>query len=426
MMIGFSHVSTVWQCILLVISQFSVITLVAGFILLFKRKAKLGKLIGFGAILMLNVVLYVLMQLDSRITGAEKDLLVHVPYILLFIVTLLTVGIGAYIVIGETTHRKTVNQTSIKEAFDTLPTGVCFFNRAGLPVLCNHAMHRFSFAVCERDVQYITDLEECLADDFTPANNVKRDGSSFVMPDGNVKYLKRSTVTQEDGSAYIQFIAMDITELYENRAELQEQNAQLRRAQAELKRLSANMVSITREEEILNTKMRVHDEMGRCLMAAQRYLRSDSDEGIPDSVATAWQRAVSSLKYNNDTNDEDMLAQIRKTCDFVKVSFLQKGELPKDDDVAYLLSCAVRECLTNAVRYAEATELHADFSETQTEATVVIYNNGKVPEGQIKEGGGLSTLRSRIEREGGRMNVQSLPVFRLTVTLPKGKEGVVL
>ena len=49
---------------------------------------------------------------------------------------------------------------------------------------------------------------------------------------------------------------------------------------------------------------------------------------------------------------------------------------------------------------------------------------GKIPERQIVEGGGLSTLRRRIERAGGRMVVQSFPKFQLTVTVPKGKEGV--
>ena len=130
------------------------------------------------------------------------------------------------------------------------------------------------------------------------------------------------------------------------------------------------------------------------------------------------------LKYNNDAPEEDMLSQIRKTCASVRLRFIQRGELPKQEAAAYLLACAVRECVTNAVRYADATELYADFSETKDEATVVVYNNGNPPEGEIAEGGGLSTLRRRVERAGGSMTVQSLPRFQLTVTVPKGKDGV--
>ena len=119
-----------------------------------------------------------------------------------------------------------------------------------------------------------------------------------------------------------------------------------------------------------------------------------------------------------------MLSQIRKTCKFVKLGFVQTGNLPLEETTAYILTCAVRECVTNAVRYADATELYADFSETKDEATVIVYNNGNPPEGEIAEGGGLSTLRRRVERAGGSMTVQSLPRFQLTVTVPKGKDGV--
>ena len=130
------------------------------------------------------------------------------------------------------------------------------------------------------------------------------------------------------------------------------------------------------------------------------------------------------LKHNNETADEDMLSQVRKTCESVKLGFVQVGKLPKEESTAYLLTCAVRECVTNAVRYAGASELYADFTETEADATVVVYNDGKQPEGEIAEGGGLSTLRRRVERAGGSMTVQSFPEFKLSVTVPKGKEGV--
>ena len=55
--------------------------------------------------------------------------------------------------------------------------------------------------------------------------------------------------------------------------------------------------------------------------------------------------------------------------------------------------------------------------------TVTITNNGKPPREAVREGGGLSTLRCRVERAGGTMTIQSFPVFELTVTVPKGKEG---
>ena len=424
MMTHFYQAGTVWRTVLLVISQGAVIFLAAGTVMLFMHKCKTEKTVMLSAVFLINAALYVLMQLDSRITGAEQGLHLRVPYFVLLAVILLSLVFCGWVLLSETKNRRTINHSSIKEAFDNLPTGVCFFNEAGLPVLCNHAMQRFSFSVCGKDVQFVTDLGSCLRGDFAPVSGVRKDGKVFVLTDGTAWRLDRRSFTHESGNRYTQYVATDVSQLQEKRVELQQENAQLRRVQVDLQRLSANIVAVTREEEILNTKMRVHDEMGKCLVAAQKYLKKDCTESIPDSVAVAWQRAVSMIKYSNETPEEDMLLQIRKTCEYVKLRYLQTGELPRQEDAAYLLTCAVRECVTNAVRYAEATELYVTFGETETVATVTVTNNGLVPEGEVVEGGGLSTLRRRIERAGGTMTVRSQPRFELSVTVPKEKEGV--
>lgn len=424
MMTCFYQASTVLQNIMLFISQFSVIFLATGLILLFKRKSKYHKIISLGAVFLLNVVLYLIMQLDSRITGAEKGLHLHVPYAVLMFVTLASILFAVWVLLNELRRRKTINHRSIKEAFDNLPTGVCFFNDAGFPVLCNNAMQRFSFDICGKDVQFITDLEGCFDEDFVPANEAKKEGKVFVLQDGRAWNLEKRSFTHKSGNTYTQYIATSVTDIHKKRVELQEETVQLRKVSSELQVLSANVMTVTREEEILNTKMRVHDEMGRCLVEARKYLREGCNESIPESVVTSWHRAVSMLKYNNETNDEDMLTQVRKTCDSIKLRFIQTGELPKEESAAYILTCAVRECVTNAVRYAGATELYAEFTENETEAVVTITNNGKAPDSEIIEGGGLSTLRRRVEHAGGRMNIRSYPEFRLTVTVPKRKDDV--
>lgn len=279
MMVSFYHINPVLQAALLVISQFAVIFLASGTILLYKRGRR--KLFFSSAILAINVMLYVLMQLDSNLTGTGRGLLSRVPYALLLLVTLLSIGFFSHILYDAIKNRRIIDKRSIKEAFDNLPAGVCFFNDSGLPVLCNHAMQRFSFAVCGKDVQFIDDLEVCLSDGFVPVSEVTRDGNIFVLSDGSAKRLEKRSFIHENGERFTEFVVTDVTELHERQVELEGENAQQRRVQADLKRLSANIVTATREEEILNTKMRVHDEMGRCLVAAQKYLSGDGEGMLP-------------------------------------------------------------------------------------------------------------------------------------------------
>ena len=52
---------------------------------------------------------------------------------------------------------------------------------------------------------------------------------------------------------------------------------------------------------------------------------------------------------------------------------------------------------------------------------ITITNNGIPPKVEIKEGVGLSSLRTLIEREGGNMTIISLPTFMLKIIVPKEK-----
>ena len=96
-----------------------------------------------------------------------------------------------------------------------------------------------------------------------------------------------------------------------------------------------------------------------------------------------------------------------------------RGELPQSGNLAYLLTVAIRECATNTVRHAEGSEMTVDISDADGYVCASITNNGKQPEQEVTEGGGLGALRRRIESAGGTMAVESAPVFRLNITLPE-------
>ena len=55
---------------------------------------------------------------------------------------------------------------------------------------------------------------------------------------------------------------------------------------------------------------------------------------------------------------------------------------------------------------------------------ISLTNNGTAPKEKITEGGGLSMLRQRIEEAGGKMEVQSIPRFKLMLSLPEQEEAV--
>ena len=97
--------------------------------------------------------------------------------------------------------------------------------------------------------------------------------------------------------------------------------------------------------------------------------------------------------------------------------------MPQDTHTAYLLIVALRECVTNALNHAGANLLNLTITNANGQISAVYTNNGTQPKQEIIEGGGLTSLRERIERSGGIMTVQSLPFYSLTLTLPEYTKG---
>jgi signal transduction histidine kinase len=93
------------------------------------------------------------------------------------------------------------------------------------------------------------------------------------------------------------------------------------------------------------------------------------------------------------------------------------GSVP--EDVQKLFVEAAAEALTNAISHAHAKTLFVTLAETELSYSASFRNDGTRPDGEITEGGGLGSLRKKLEREGGSMEIKSHPDFELMVTLPK-------
>ena len=131
-MMSFYEADSLWQIILLIFSQFTVILLASGMVFLYKRKSRLYTQAAVFIILLINMTLYMLMQLGNRLVSPDRNIQLQIPCIVLLIVTGSSFIFLISVVLNETRNRKTISQHSIKEAFDTLPAGICFFSDRGM------------------------------------------------------------------------------------------------------------------------------------------------------------------------------------------------------------------------------------------------------------------------------------------------------
>ena len=98
------------------------------------------------------------------------------------------------------------------------------------------------------------------------------------------------------------------------------------------------------------------------------------------------------------------------------------GALPENLSVRTAMLAAVRECLTNTASHAGGDALFVKVRQEAGCAWAELTNNGRPPDGPVRETGGLKDLRRIVERAGGTMEVHSAPRFRLRVAFPERRE----
>ena len=327
-------------------------------------------------------------------------------------------------------HRKPkLGRSSVKEGFDNLPSAICCAGRDGIIMLCNLQMHRLCHVLMGMDLQHISELRHALDQPQPDVEVVDREARIYRFPDSTLWQFAEDLITDADGNRYTQVQAIDVTELHEKKAELERENQKLAEANQRAKKLYAELDQIVREKETLAMKMRVHDDMGQCLLATRNLLLA-KDATLEDFRA-GGRRWAETLRRINVAEQgpgvrcdrADPLKDLMASAWEIGVRVRIQGELPKGNANAQLMIAAMRECATNTVRHAGGSEMTVQLMRTQKADIAVITNNGRTPEGEIVEGGGLSGLRQSVENRHGTMAVRGQPAFRLSIVLPREEES---
>lgn len=312
---------------------------------------------------------------------------------------------------------QTISSISIKESVETLSKGICFYEKSGLIHLFNEEMNQLSIILCGNALlngstfwnNIITgNLKEgfCLIqkkDDEAIINFLNIEVFSFKRIKHNI-----------DAKELYEIIATNITEEYQLTKELEIQLQKLKLVNQRLLSYGQNIAILTQEKEILAAKIRIHDNIGKLLLITKRKLSSNLNNEAQNKLLSFWKNELEVLTTTQREEKKSNLQVIFDAAKLVDIKIDFLGDYPPENStLEKILIHAMHECLTNTVSHANGHLLCVNVKNS----LIQITNDGIPPKGTIKEGGGLSSLRSLIEKENGKMIVKSEPQFELTIDL---------
>ena len=352
----------------------------------------------------------------------EEDFMVFLkmPYGILIIMGIcgfLFAGIQAFGIYKRRTN--CLRENAIQESLDNLPSGIVFFDGNGMPKLMNRKMYQICQNLAGRDIQNITELKEALGHPLKENVFYDVDLKVYCLADGSVWKFSEKEITTTAGDHFFQVLASEVSELYRNKVLLKEENQKLQEMSVAMKELSKNVITLTREEEMLSMKMRVHDNLGYSVLAAQRMLLRES-EADRDVFLSQWKQTLDLLNKDNESvKGEQLHRQVQERAEILGVKIIYTGEKVWESHISELMDIILLEALSNCVRHAGASELYVKFSIEEQEWVMVLTDNGQKPEKNIKEGGGLSGIRKRVEQCGGTLRICAESKFSIIVKIPK-------
>ena len=333
--------------------------------------------------------------------------------ILLPMALILAVGIYFGFLFAEELrfHRQTITRSSIKEGVDRISSGLCFYMDGGKVILCNSRMNDLCHTIAGCDLQDAEKFWQILSGGEVESDVLLLSFGSypnFRLADGSVW-----TFSREELDGFIQLTAANTTQQQNVADELREKNLDLAALNLRLRRHSENVDELARSKERLETKVRIHNDLGQALVATRRYLLDQSAQEPPLHI---WRSNIAMLRKEMATQKaEDPMGILQKAAKSAGVKLVIRGKLQADAEYRRLFLLAASEAMTNAVIHAGARTLAIDLSEEDTHWQMRFTNDGIQPTGPITEGGGLGSLRCRAEEMGAQMTIQSDPEFVLDI-----------
>lgn len=224
---------------------------------------------------------------------------------------------------------------------------------------------------------------------------------------------------QKDGQIYYEIYALDTTFLYQTLLDIEKETHILKTQSKSLKLLIKDLFITHKQEEVLNYKIKIHNNMGEAILRSQKVLKDNED--IKEELKR-WDILLNRLSHSFSDQLEkstyEVLNDLIKAGEDIGCRLHIKGEYPDGKDYADTFYEIIRESMINAKKHADAKNVYVAIESADNETEILIYNDGNILEGEFELKGGLKQMKEEIEKNWGTIKFYPQDRFSIVINFP--------
>lgn len=295
----------------------------------------------------------------------------------------------------------------IKDALDTLSSGVIFANKNGQITYINSSMKKY---LDDLNIRQHNRINKILSQLSELENTDRKISKNDIIISCNDKTLNFKVKKDYSSQSILQVVCNDISEEEKVIKELEETTNQLNMIQKDLQNTLRDINNIQKEKEILRLKGNIHDSMSQRLSILHCYIIENKGEDIKQ-IKQLINSMLNEMYEVNEINTSSRLDNLISSFALINVKLNIKGKLPKSTEQADFTVKVIRECATNAVKHGQAKEINVSIRLNDEKKYHIVIDNNGLPIKNIVEGNGLKSIKYQLSTLNGTMNIVSEPSF---------------
>lgn len=223
----------------------------------------------------------------------------------------------------------------------------------------------------------------------------------------------------KDDIEYVEIYALDTTLQYQTLLDIEKDTIALKNQRQSLKLLIKNLFETHKQEEVLNYKIKIHNNLGEAILQSKTVIQENKPV---ENQLEKWELLLNSL--NNSFSDHGDKSNYEALRDLIQAGkdigcrLHIKGNYPYDKTYAYTFYEIIREAMINAKKHADAKNVYVTIERPDHTTKMMIYNDGSLLDTTLDLKGGLKQMKEEVEKNWGTIDFYPQENFTILIRFP--------